>query len=224
MKEPNLRQTPDPLLAPTASRCALFDFDGTLTKRSTVAPFVRAAAPWGALAKSMAALSPAVAGHLLGRVTFEIALARCARVCFKGLERSRLAEAGEAVARQLERGGVWPAALSALEGHLERAEPVAIVTGGYGYVAEAWARLRGLPLTIFSSELLWDENDRVVDAGLVRVGAAKLAGREWANHQGLQVAAYGNSSGDWAMLEDANEAFWMDRRGKLAPWPGLGRR
>ena len=201
------------------ARCALFDFDGTLTKRSTVGPFIAKAAGLPALAKAAAPLAPLVARHLLGRGGFEQALARCAQTCLTGLARARLEQAGEEVARRLD-GAIWPKALSALEGHLGRGEPVAIVTGGYGFVAQAWARKLGLPLEVFSSELAWDASDRVSSAGLVRVGAAKLEACHWGRAQGLGVVAYGNSRGDWEMLEAADQAFWVDARGAMALWRG----
>lgn len=200
-------------------RVALFDFDGTLTRRSTVSPLFKASLGFSRRYLQAVALAPYAAAYIAGVIDFEWLMRKSSNCLLVGMNRAALEEAGEQVAKELDRpNGMWPSSRSRFFEHVELGDAVGIVTGGHEFVAKAWLARNGLAeVRLFSSTLAWNSHASVESMSEVRVGASKLAVLEWARPLG-RVVAYGNSIGDKELLEAADEAWWVDQRGSLAPF------
>lgn len=204
-------------------RAALFDFDGTLTKRSSIVPFFVEAAGARAVGARAHQLALPAARYALGRAAFSDVFALSFQGILTGKTEGQLSEAGARLGTRLAKGGMWSAARLELLSRLEAGERVAIVTGGLPYCARGWLLAEGLEdrVEVFASSIVFDAQGKAQKIERVMVREQKLAAIEWARGQGAQrVSAFGNSEGDHAMLRAACEPWWVSKKGALSRWEG----
>ncbi|MEO8343628.1 MAG: haloacid dehalogenase-like hydrolase, partial [Gallionella sp.] len=87
---------------------AAFDFDGTLTRRDTLLPFLLHTLGVAAVARHGFILSPTLVGYSLGLIRNDIAKERVLARCLKGMEVAALRQAGERYAENVLPGLLRP--------------------------------------------------------------------------------------------------------------------
>jgi phosphatidylglycerophosphatase C len=185
-----------------------FDFDGTLTVRDSFTAFLKWREGSARYHAEMAALAPAALKYLFDRDPGKLKAAAVRRF-LAGLPRSVLnAEAMEfatAVAPRLFR----PDALKAWRRYRQDGARLIIVTASPENIVAPFARGLGADMLI-GTQLLFDQDDRVQGGllgdncrGPVKVRRIKEALGE----DTVLAAAYGDTDGDWEMLEMAEQQF-----------------
>jgi phosphatidylglycerophosphatase C len=202
---------PDP--EPTDGRpgVAAFDFDGTLTRRDTLLPFLRrACGNWSILRAALAARGAR------DRDAFKVALV--GRL-FRGWPAERLDALGHDYVPTLLRA-LRPGSRERLEGHRRRGHAVVIVSASLGAYLRPLADKLGIDDAL-AVELVADGAGTLtgeVAGGLNNRGAEKAARlRAWLDARfgpGMDVElwAYGDSSGDAQLLALADHPTWVGRR------------
>lgn len=206
-------------------RIAAFDFDGTLTRRDTLVPFLVYACGRSKVASALAAVGPGAVsgrfrpppeGHHRDR-TKERLLARL----FTGDEAARVAEAGVAYAARL------PALLRTdmaerLAWHQREGHEVVIVSASLCVYLEPFATDHRVNHVLAVSLEADDEGrltGRLVGPN-VRGAEKAVRLRAWLDgDRPLHLWAYGNSSGDDELLEMATSPTRVGRRRRRPGYP-----
>jgi HAD superfamily hydrolase (TIGR01490 family) len=197
---------------------ALFDFDGTITTRETMADFMYHAVPprrqaWGRLL-----LAPCVAGYRLGLVSGVAVRAAVVRVGFAGMSAGLLQVRGETFAATVLPRLLRAQAMERIRWHQRQGDTVAVVSGGLAAYLAPWCRAHGLALICSALE----QRDgcltgRYLGAQCVgeekarRVRAAyRLDGHE-------RIYAYGDTHEDLPLLELAHHRYYRGQAQPAAP-------
>lgn len=207
---------------PTGSRdpdrpIAAFDFDGTITRRDTMMPFLRSLAGTRRLAASAIADLPRLALVGLRIGDREAAKARLLRRLLAGRDDRDVRAAGRAHAAAVLAREIRASARERVEWHRAREHELVIVSASLDVY-----------LDVIGPELGFDEvvctrlesRDGVMTGAMVGGncrGQAKLTRLQSAYPRlaERELWAYGDSAGDRALLAAADHAFWMTDRGQL---------
>jgi phosphatidylglycerophosphatase C len=189
---------------------AAFDFDGTLTRRDTLVPFLRRArGPWAIVRAAIAARGAR------GRDAFKVALV--GRL-FRGWPAARLDALGRAYVPTLL-GALRAESRERLEWHRHRGHAVVIVSASLGVYLRPLADRLGIDDAL-AVELVADGAGALtgeVVGGLNNRGPEKVARLEaWLDARfgpgaDVELWAYGDSSGDAELLAIADHPTWVGR-------------
>lgn len=187
----------------TAAALAIFDLDGTLTRRDTLLPYLTGfLAPRPARWIRLLPVAIALASFAIGRSDRDRCKERIIRVCLSGASRAELAAYTERFVTQLLQRGMSERALAVLQSHrAARARLVLLSASPDIYVCAIATRL-GFDECL-CTELRWDA-DRLVGtfATANRRGSEKARlVRELRGEKRGPIAAYANSSSDLEHLE-----------------------
>lgn len=195
--------TPEPLAEPAI---VAFDFDGTLTVKDSYTDFLKWRAGSSRYAIGMAKLGPAALAYLLDRDRGRIK-AEATREFLKGVPRETLEEDAKRYAKEVAQDLLRADAVATFRWWRARGATVVIVTASPELVVAPFARALGAA-ALLGTQLEVDENDRITGLfscpncrGDEKVSRLKA-------HFGEDVrlaAAYGDTSGDTAMLAIAEE-------------------
>lgn len=202
---------------------AVFDFDGTLSTRDCVVPFMRRAV--GTLRLSARLMAPRRRLlHAALRRDRDTMKALAASAAFTARPVSEIGELGRQFAKFVEGNWLRRDTLEALRAHVEKGDRVAIVSASLepylgplgrsiGVDAVLCTRLEvgdGERLTgrLLGANCRGEEKLRRIDAWLAADGLSR---------DDVRLVAYGDSAGDVAMLRAADTAYWAAGR-TLARW------
>lgn len=196
-------------------RLVLFDFDGTLTRRDSLMPFLRQTVGTAAFVGGLARCSAMLAAYAAGRIRNDRAKERLLAHFFGGRSIDELHKAGQRFANGSLNGLLRPAQMALLEQHREAGDTCVLVSASLDLYLEPWARGHGFE-AVLSSRLATDEHGRVSG----RLEPANCHGPEkarriqaWlADRRPSHVTAYGDSRGDVEMLKMADAPHWIGRR------------
>jgi len=197
---------------------AAFDFDGTLTRRDTLVPFLSTVAGRGPVAAALAAEAPRLVYAATGRGDRDGAKVRVLRRLLAGRAYAEVAAAGRTFGAELVRSGISAEARDRLAWHRCQGHDVAIVSASLDvYLLEVADRL-GVAHVLCST---LEVDDRGRCTGLLRGrncrGAEKVARlRPLLEGEDTELWAYGNSGGDEEMLALAQHPVRV-RRGVIRP-------
>lgn len=192
-----------------------FDLDGTLTVRDAVTPFFRRVAGTRKFVIESMKNFPALVSAFAKRDR-DAAKEIAARAIFGGVPENVLAEQGQNMARRIAGSWLRNDVLARLRWHQEQGHYTVIVSASFGaYVGPLGSRL-GVN-QVLATELLFD--DRGVCTGELAGGncRGKEKARRLSNHldetfdDWVLCWAYGDSSGDAAMLAMADNAVNVSR-------------
>lgn len=200
-------------------RIAAFDFDGTLTRRDTLLPFLVRTCGAGAVARAVAKVAPGSAQARLGRLEHEIHHRDATKeallgALLAGRDAGWFAEAGVAYARTLARR-IRPEMAAQVRWHRAHGHELVIVSASLLTYLDPFARHEGF--------------DHVIAVGMEVGPDGRLTGRLTSpNVRGPEKASrlqawlgedapglgwgYGNSSGDTELLALAQVPVWVNRR------------
>jgi phosphatidylglycerophosphatase C len=200
-------------------RLAVFDLDGTLTRRDTFFPFVLgllARQPWRWLRAPLLGI-PAV-GFLLKLVNRGGLKGSVLRIMFGGLPRTAVEEWARAYAAQVVPQRLFPEALQAFRAHLAANDHVVVLSASPDVFVPEIARALGAH-EVICTQIRW--NGERLDgrlAGPNRRDAEKARVLEQLRQRypGLPVTAYGNSGADLPHLYRCEEATYVNASPALA--------
>ena len=204
---------------------AAFDFDGTMTRRDTLVPFLVSVAGRGAVARALAAESPRLARAGAGRGDRDDAKERVLTRVLRGSSHADVAAAGRTYGAMLTRTAVTPEARDRIAWHRREGHEIAIVSASLDvYLAEV-ADAFGIA-HVLSTSLELDGQGRCTG----RLLGANCRGPEKAarlrtlfDGADIELWAYGNSHGDDEMLAFAQHPVRV-QRGRLRPLTSTERR
>ena len=194
---------------------AAFDFDGTLTRRDTLVPFLVHVAGWPAVGRVLAVRAVPLALVLVGRRGRGAQKEQVLGRLLAGRKLSDVEAAAEAFADAVVAGRLRPEMVERLQAHLVDGDPVVVVTASPELVVAPIARRLG-PVPVLGTRLEVDDHGRLTG----RLLGANVRGREklsrltdWLAESGSSIRwAYGNSSGDRELLDAADEPTWVGAR------------
>lgn len=205
-------------------RIAAFDFDGTLTQRDTLLPFLVHVCGAQRVARAVAKVAPVAARARVGRLEAElhhrdVVKERLLAELLGGRRASWLDEAGLAYAQTLP--GRLRAPLAAqVAWHRSSGHELVIVSASLGAYLRPFAAAEGFDHVIAVE--LEVGSDGLLTGALVGPnvrGAEKAVRlRRWLDGDEPDLLwAYGNSTGDTELLAMADVPVWVDRRSHRAP-------
>ena len=219
----------DPRGQPAGPAVAAFDFDGTLSRRDSLLPFLAFVCGAGPTARAVAAEGSRV-GHVLAGTTSrdQVKVALLTRL-LAGTDARPVQEAAELFADRLVNRELRPAMRGRLEWHRREGHRVVIVSASPTIYLETAGRLLGAD-AVLATELEIDDAGRLTGqlSGRNCRGVEKAvrlrawldgAGRERSGRPG-RLWAYGDSRGDAEMLALADDPVWVGWRRHLPRHPG----
>jgi phosphatidylglycerophosphatase C len=211
--------SPSPATAPGARTVvAAFDFDGTLTRRDTLGPFLIRYLHWIGFARALLLSAPWLAAYVLRLMSNHRAKARLLRVSVAGATQESIAQAAQAFVHH-DMPDLWNTwGLRQLVRHQEAGHRCVIVTASPGIYMHAVAKSLGV------DAVLCTEMECVNGRYTGRMSTANCHGEEkvrrlqaWLTETFVPEAAptlhaYGDTKGDLPMLRLANEAWYREKR------------
>lgn len=204
---------------------AAFDFDGTLTRGDTLMPFLARGLGWPQFLLALLTCAPWLVGYALRLVPNDVAKQRLLLATLKGRS---LAEIDEWTTRWLKAdfsARLRPDAMARLKWHLDQGHCCVMVSASPDIYLQHVARQLGFDGLLCTEMAV--QGERLT--GLMRTpnchGAQKVVRlKAWLDERfgpdaaGLMIYAYGDTAGDFPMLQMAGPGLACFR-GK--PWKGI---
>lgn len=189
---------------------ALFDFDGTVTYRDSLFPFLWKLFGPVRLAGYAILMSPVLLGYLLRIIPNGVAKERLLGRMLGGMEMSRLHAEAEHFARDFLPRIVRKDCAERLAWHQAQGHRVIIVSASLELYLCPWARALGISDVLATR--LGEEEGRAASGfnGVNCYGEEKAQRiRDYlGSMDGMEVYAYGDSRGDTQMLAMADHAYY----------------
>ncbi|MDP9334878.1 MAG: HAD-IB family hydrolase [Actinomycetota bacterium] len=195
---------------------AAFDFDGTLTRRDTLVPFLATIAGRATLLRALGAESPRLALAAAGRGDRDVVKQRVLTRVLAGRSYADLEAAGRAFGAELTRSAITTAGRDRIAWHLREGHEVVIVSASLDVYLDEVARALGVA-HVLCTGLVTDERGRCTGhlRGANCRGPEKAARlRALLGDDDVELWAYGNSRGDDEMLALADHPVRV-RRGRI---------
>jgi phosphatidylglycerophosphatase C len=199
---------------------AAFDFDGTLTRRDTLLPFLVDVVGRARVARALAAEAPRLSAMTVGRADRDAAKAALVSRVLTGMDRDALVERGRAFATRVLAHDLRGATIARLRWHADEGHDLVIVSASLDVYLNEVARQLGVDAVLCTT--LEVDGGRVT--GALQGGncrgpekAARLVQHLEPAGGGERVKlwAYGDSSGDRELLALADHPIRVTRRGRL---------
>ena len=201
---------------------AVFDFDGTITDRDTLLPFLVLAFGRARVAAAFAALGFTGAGYLLRRVAIDEFKRRVLRRLVAGVPAQRLRALGPAHARAI---AAWfrPDALASIEWHRAQGHRLVLASSTLDLYLEHVAAQLGFG-DLLCSRLVQVRDAAGVDRFTGEIDGVDCVGPEKPRRlaallgalDACEVHAYGDSEGDRELLAVADHPHFRPFRGRIA--------
>ena len=188
---------------------ALFDFDGTLTRRDTYTRLLRYVAGSPRFYVSVAILLPAFAGYLVGRLSNTDLKIRMLTRILGGWSVGRYHELADQFAREHVPPLLREDAVQRLRWHRARGDRVIVVSASMREWLEPFCREHGVELLCTEVEVVEGRlTGRLVGSNCSGVEKVRRIQRHVDLTQFVAVHAYGDSRGDREMLAMAHHAWY----------------
>lgn len=190
---------------------AAFDFDGTLTRRDTLFPFLMYTLGMSVFLRDVLLLSPTLAGYGLGLIRNDIAKEKVFIRCLAGMSVDELRQKGELFAAKVLPNLLRPEAMRRLSWHKQQGHRCVVISASLDLYVRPWAINAGFD-DVIATHLQTHET------GLVsgKLDGANCFGPE--KVQRLQALlgvrdnytlyAYGDSRGDRELLSSSDYAYY----------------
>lgn len=201
------------------------DFDGTLTRRDSLLPFLRRSCGDLALLRGLVLCSPVLLGFVAGRIPNDVAKQHLLAQLLRGRDIAALRAVGEQYAAQALDGLLRPEGMAKLAAHRAAGDRCVLVSASLDLWLEPWARRHGIE-AVLCSQLETDAQGRVSG----RLAGANCHGQEKVRRvraflggsRPARIVAYGDSRADLPLLQFADEG-WRWRAGTFVACPPGGR-
>lgn len=196
-------------------RVAAFDFDGTISKRDTMGPFLAQVCGKVAFYRTMALRSPRLAAVLAGLIDRDEEKERIVTALLAGRAAPAVRAAGETYAARLLGGqALRPDMIERIAWHRSEGHEVVIVSASLDAYLHPLAPGLGVD-HVLCTELGVGADDRLTGelvGGNVRGPEKARRLRAWLGGDAVELWAYGDSAGDRELLALADHAQYVGRR------------
>lgn len=190
---------------------AAFDFDGTLTCRETLLPFLRYTLGAAAVARHALILSPTLAGYALGWIRNDVAKERVFTQCLAGMRTDELQLQGERFAMNVLPGLLRDEAMRRLAWHKQQDHRCVVISASLEAYVRPWALQAGFD-DVIATHLEVKQDGRLTGnlSGANCFGSEKVRRLEalLGPTNGYTLYAYGDSRGDKELLSAADYAYY----------------
>jgi HAD superfamily hydrolase (TIGR01490 family) len=201
---------------------AAFDFDGTLTRRDTLLPFLVDVAGPTVVAQALARDAPQLAAMAFGRYDRDVAKANLVARVLAGRAYGDVVSRGRKYATRVINGRLRSASVARLRWHVEQGHEVVIVSASLDAYLHEIAQRLGVA-TVLCTTLEVDGGGTItgrLTGGNCR-GPEKVARlRAHLGEEPVTLWAYGDSEGDEELLAMADHPVRVTRRGRLVAADG----
>lgn len=191
-------------------KLALFDFDGTVTKRDTLLPFLRYFVGNKRFVAEMAILSPVLVGYALRLIRNDVAKQIVLRRFIGGCQLKEIEQSGVCFARDRLPTLVRSWIIERIQWHRAQGHVCMLVSASLDVYLKPWAEATGFE-ALLCSRLIMNSDGSVTGElrGANCYGAEKAEQvTEWLDgRQPEYIYAYGDSRGDREMLAMADEGY-----------------
>jgi HAD superfamily hydrolase (TIGR01490 family) len=197
---------------------AAFDFDGTVTDRDSMFPFLRYAAGHTKYYWRIASQLPTLVGYLMGRVDNNTAKERVLTRFFAGVPVEALNTIGNRFAEQVLPGMVRSSAMERLAWHKASGHRCVLISASLQLYLQPWAHRAGFDAVIGSQfELRGGRyiTGRLADGNCHGAEKVRRLLAMMGERDSFRLYAYGDSRGDRELLECADRAYY-----RAMPPPG----
>ncbi|STX51009.1 HAD hydrolase, family IB [Legionella busanensis] len=189
---------------------AIFDFDGTITYKSTTLPFLKFIYKKSFFLKLMAKL-PTILAYYSKRINIDQLNQAISTTFFQNLSRDFLYEAGQEFATQIIPTLVKKSAMECIKRHKDQGHYCILATSAYNIYIDYWAKNNGFD-DLVSTKIAFNEKGLATGYldGKSCYGTEKL--QQVLNLIGTNtqvIYAYGDSSGDIPLLNYATFAHYQ---------------
>lgn len=203
-------------------RVAAFDFDGTLSRRDTLIPFLAQVSGRRRFAQVCGQLGLSGARRTVDLRDRDGVKEQLLRRLFAGRDEAELRRLGQQYARDLLSDQLRPEVLTRLEDHRRAGHEVLFVSASLVYYLEPLADMLDLQgvLAVEPEQHQGRLTGELVRPN-VRAEQKALRLREWLGQpesgplEGIELWGYGNSSGDHELLAMSDHAAWLGRPAKV---------
>ena len=190
---------------------AAFDFDGTLTQRDTLLPFLLHVVGWAVFIRNLFVLAPTLIGYVLGMIRNDIAKERVLNRFLSGMSLADLQKKTDQFAEFTVPKLLRPEAMQRFGWHKEQRHRCVVISASLELYLRPWAIKAGFD-NVIATHLDIQKDGLVTGklAGKNCHGAEKakrleiLLGRK----DGYTLYAYGDSKGDAELLSLADFAYY----------------
>jgi HAD superfamily hydrolase (TIGR01490 family) len=199
----------------TRRRVAAFDFDGTLSRKDSLGPFLELVCGRAQLYRELARRAPVLAGVAVGLGDRDAEKARLVGRLLAGRPIDAIRASGAEYARGLtESDALRPEMLERVAWHRAEGHEIVIVSASLDVYLEPLAPMLGVDAALCTRLGVGADGrlDGRLDGGNVR-GPEKLRRvREWLGDGDAELWAYGDSAGDRELLAAAEHPHKIGRR------------
>lgn len=190
---------------------AAFDFDGTLTRRDTLLPFLwQLAGPVGMAWRSLL-LAPTLLGYGLRGISNDLAKEQVLQRFVAGMADSELRAQGQRYAQRVLPGQLRFDAMTRLAWHRQQGHRCVLISASIEHYVQPWAEANGFD-AVLCTRLAVDAQGRLTGryAGANCYGAEKARRlHAWlGRREDYLLYAYGDSRGDRELLAMADHAWY----------------
>ena len=190
---------------------AAFDFDGTLTRRDTLLPFLLHTLGAAVVARHALALSPTLAGYALGLIANGVAKERVFVHCLAGMRMDELQQQAERFAAYVLPGLLRHEALQRFEWHKQQGHRCTVISASLELYVRPWGQRVGFD-DMIATRLEVREDGRITGklSGVNCFGIEKVRRLEalLGAREGYTLYAYGDSRGDRELLSFADYPYY----------------
>lgn len=190
---------------------AAFDFDGTITRRDTLLPFLLHALGAAAVARHALLLSPTLVGYGLGIIDNGTAKEKVLTHCLAGIELADLQQRAERFVMLALPALLRPDAMRRMDWHKRQGHRCIVVSASLAIYVRPWATDAGFD-EVIATQLETKEDGRVTGKllGGNCYGEQKVKRLEalLGEKNGYTLYAYGDSRGDHELLSVADYAYY----------------
>ncbi len=196
-------------------RVAAFDFDGTISHKDSLGPFLERVCGRGALYRAMAVRAPILAGIAVGIGDRDREKERLVGKLLAGRSSAAVRDEGERYARTLIEGdALRPEMLERIAWHRAEGHEIVIVSASLDVYLEPLAPLLGVD-RVFCTRLGVGPDgllDGRLEGGNVRGPEKVLRVEAWLDGAPTELWAYGDSAGDRELLAAADHPHKIGRQ------------
>ena len=195
---------------------AAFDFDGTLTRRETLLPFLLHMLGTARVARDALILSPTLVSYALKLIPNDIAKQRVFVRCLGGMRMDNLQRQGEVFAADKLPELMRPKAMQRLEWHKQQGHRCVVISASMELYVLPWATAAGFDDVLATHlEVLADGTTSGRISGENCFGPEKVKRLEnlLGPRDGYTLYAYGDSRGDRELLTMADFGYYRQMPG-----------
>jgi HAD superfamily hydrolase (TIGR01490 family) len=198
-------------------RVAAFDFDGTLSRKDSLGPFLELVCGKSELYRAFARRAPVYAGLAVGIGDRDGEKEKLVGRLLAGRPAATVRETGVTYARSLTEGdALRPAMLERLAWHRAEGHEIVIVSASLDAYLDPLAPMLGVDHVLCTRLGVGTDGrlDGRLEGGNVRGSEKVRRVQEWLRGDAVELWAYGDSAGDRELLAAADHPHKIGRRGE----------